>query len=183
VCRNGPDIQKYLRSTHGFGFLTSARSMRVPGTWPACLRANGTRLPVRLMLWLMGVWERSPAGISIANRNAGLLEDFRRALPDFRCRQCGLSLLRTTYEVDAQLGGRRIGSRPEELAETGCACCSICSEPYGAGPPMGDRHPEYFIREVWKMSGKIPHPFLRSEGRSLLAAETHTSQPGHMCCN
>jgi hypothetical protein len=35
-------------------------------------------------VWLMGVWERSPAGISIANRNAGLLEDFRRALPDFQ---------------------------------------------------------------------------------------------------
>ena len=25
-------------------------------------------------VWLMGVWERSPAGIAIANRNAGLLE-------------------------------------------------------------------------------------------------------------
>ena len=35
-------------------------------------------------VWLMGVWERSPAGIAIANRNTGLLEDFRRALPDFR---------------------------------------------------------------------------------------------------
>src|ERR1700723_1605151 len=32
-------------------------------------------------VWLMGVWERSPAGIAIANRNPGLLEDFRRALP------------------------------------------------------------------------------------------------------
>ena len=35
-------------------------------------------------IWLMGVWERSPAGIAISNKNAGLLEDFRRALPDFR---------------------------------------------------------------------------------------------------
>jgi hypothetical protein len=35
-------------------------------------------------VWLMGVWERSPAGIAIANRNEGLLADFRRALPDFR---------------------------------------------------------------------------------------------------
>ena len=35
-------------------------------------------------VWLMGVWERSPAGIPIANRNEGLLSDFRRALPDFR---------------------------------------------------------------------------------------------------
>src|SRR5215831_8427045 len=35
-------------------------------------------------VWLMGVWERSPAGVAIANQNQGLLEDFRRALPDFQ---------------------------------------------------------------------------------------------------
>ena len=36
------------------------------------------------VVWLMGVWERSPAGIAIANRNEGLLAEFRRVLPDFR---------------------------------------------------------------------------------------------------
>ncbi len=35
-------------------------------------------------VWLMGVWERSPAGIAIALENDGLTESFRRALPDFR---------------------------------------------------------------------------------------------------
>src|SRR5664280_3432769 len=35
-------------------------------------------------VWLMGIWERSPAGIAITNRNITLLNDFRRALPDFR---------------------------------------------------------------------------------------------------
>src|ERR1700751_5374944 len=35
-------------------------------------------------VWLMGVWERSPAGISIANQNKNLLDDFRWAIPDFR---------------------------------------------------------------------------------------------------
>jgi hypothetical protein len=34
-------------------------------------------------VWFMGVWERSPAGIAIANQNRGLLDEFRRALPDF----------------------------------------------------------------------------------------------------
>ena len=34
-------------------------------------------------VWLMGVWERSPAGIAIANKNENLLADFRRALPGF----------------------------------------------------------------------------------------------------
>jgi hypothetical protein len=31
-------------------------------------------------VWLMGAWERSPAGIRIANANAGLQADFRNAL-------------------------------------------------------------------------------------------------------
>ncbi len=34
-------------------------------------------------VWLMGVWERSPEGIRIANENAGLQADFRNALPDY----------------------------------------------------------------------------------------------------
>ena len=32
-------------------------------------------------VWFMGIWERSPAGIAIANKNSGLLDDFRRAWP------------------------------------------------------------------------------------------------------
>src|SRR5438067_13918982 len=35
-------------------------------------------------VWLMGVWERSPAGLAITSQDSGLLDDFRRALPDFR---------------------------------------------------------------------------------------------------
>src|SRR4051794_21236621 len=33
-------------------------------------------------VWLMGVWERSPAGIAIALGNDGLVRSFRDALPD-----------------------------------------------------------------------------------------------------
>ena len=32
-------------------------------------------------VWLMGVWERSQAGIAMSMKNEGLLTDFRRALP------------------------------------------------------------------------------------------------------
>src|SRR5260370_42508267 len=34
-------------------------------------------------VWLMGVWERSPEGIRIANENADLQADFRRVLLDY----------------------------------------------------------------------------------------------------
>ena len=35
-------------------------------------------------VWLMGVWERSPAGLELTNANAGLQASFREALPDLR---------------------------------------------------------------------------------------------------
>src|SRR5262249_31701109 len=62
-------------------------------------------------VWLMGVWERSPAGIAIANQNHGLLDDFRRALPDFRPEDnAGSPYCVRRYVVDHHLGG------PEGLA-------------------------------------------------------------------
>ena len=62
-------------------------------------------------VWLMGVWERSPTGIAIANRNQNLLNDFKRALPDFRQQDnVGSPYCVRRYVVDGQLGG------PEGLA-------------------------------------------------------------------
>src|SRR5215472_16778237 len=58
-------------------------------------------------IWFMGVWERSPAGIAIANRNKGLLDDFRRVLPDLRPEDnVGSPYCVRRYEVDKHLGGR-----------------------------------------------------------------------------
>ena len=56
-------------------------------------------------VWLMGVWERSPAGIAVSMKNESLLADFRRALPDFSQGQCRLAVLRAALCVDPHLGG------------------------------------------------------------------------------
>src|SRR5271156_6245163 len=57
-------------------------------------------------VWLMGVWERSPAGIAIANQNMNLLADFRRVLPDFKPDDnVGSAYCIRRYVVDAHLGG------------------------------------------------------------------------------
>src|SRR5262245_1838245 len=59
-------------------------------------------------VWLMGVWERSPAGIAIANRNPGLHSDFRRALHDFqRSDNVGSPYCVRRYSGDPHLGGPR----------------------------------------------------------------------------
>jgi hypothetical protein len=62
-------------------------------------------------VWLMGVWERSPAGEAIANQHGNSLGDFRRTLPDFRFEDnVGSPYCVRRYVVDKHLGG------PEGLA-------------------------------------------------------------------
>ncbi|MCU0575151.1 MAG: hypothetical protein MUC41_19515, partial [Syntrophobacteraceae bacterium] len=72
-------------------------------------------------VWLMGVWERSPAGIEISMRNKGLLEDFRRALPDFSAADnVGSPYCVRRYVVDDHLGGPPgLATAREKLAERG----------------------------------------------------------------
>src|SRR4029077_14468350 len=72
-------------------------------------------------VWLMGVWERSPAGIAIANRNQNLLDDFKRALPDFRQQDnVGSPYCVRRYVVDGHLGGREgLAVARQELTKRG----------------------------------------------------------------
>src|SRR6201997_5443359 len=57
-------------------------------------------------VWFMGVWERSPAGIAIANQNKNLLDEFRAALPDFKQEDnVGSPYSIRRYVVDQHLGG------------------------------------------------------------------------------
>ncbi|MDT7815649.1 MAG: hypothetical protein QOJ42_5565 [Acidobacteriaceae bacterium] len=72
-------------------------------------------------VWFMGVWERSPAGIAIANQNVNLLADFRRALPGFTPEDnVGSPYCIRRYVVDAHLGGDEgLAVARRELAKRG----------------------------------------------------------------
>ncbi len=100
-------------------------------------------------VWLMGVWERSPAGIAIANRNQSLLADFRRALPDFRLQDnVGSPYCVHRYVVDAHLGGSAgLARAREQLAKRGMRLV-LDFVPNHVAPdhPWVTEHPEYFIR-------------------------------------
>ena len=57
-------------------------------------------------VWLMGVWERSPAGRAQAQADAGLRASFRQALPDLRDEDVtGSPYSVRRYTVDAAFGG------------------------------------------------------------------------------
>jgi hypothetical protein len=100
-------------------------------------------------VWLMGVWERSPAGIAIANQNRSLLNDFRRALPDFRLEDnVGSPYCVRRYTVDPRLGGTQgLAIARRELSRRGMNLI-LDFVPNHVAPdhPWVTEHPEYFIQ-------------------------------------
>ena len=99
-------------------------------------------------VWLMGVWERSPAGIEIALRNDGLVESFRRALPDFGASDVvGSPYCIRDYTVAAELGGTDgLAAAREALARRGLRLL-LDFVPNHVAPDHAwtAAHPEYFV--------------------------------------
>jgi hypothetical protein len=118
-------------------------------------------------VWLMGVWERSPAGIAIANRDNNLLENFRRALPDFRSSDnVGSPYCVRRYVVDQRFGGPKgLGIAREELARRGMNLV-LDFVPNHVAPdhPWVTEHPEYFIRGNVDDARRDPASFIDMEG-------------------
>jgi hypothetical protein len=118
-------------------------------------------------IWFMGVWRRSPAGIAISMRNSGLLEDFRRALPDFSEEDnVGSPYCVKDYTADEHLGG------PEGLAMARKALAArgirliLDFVPNHVAPDhhwVRD-HPEYFIRGDKKDLEKSPGSYILAAG-------------------
>jgi len=122
-------------------------------------------------VWFMGVWERSPAGIAVSMGNHGLLDDFRRALPDFSAADnVGSPYCVRNYVVDPHLGGPEgLAIARKELAKRGLRLV-LDFVPNHVAPdhPWAKDHPEYFIQGTPEDALREPAAFL-SVGRHIFA--------------
>ncbi|NJC88866.1 MAG: alpha-amylase [Desulfuromonas sp.] len=121
-------------------------------------------------VWLMGVWERSPAGIRIAMGNEGLLADFRRALHDFTAADnVGSPYCVRNYAVDPHLGGSEgLATARRELARRGLRLI-LDFVPNHMAPdhPWVIEHPDYFIRGSTDDLARDPAAFFETAGQVI----------------
>lgn len=131
-------------------------------------------------VWLMGVWERSPAGIAVSMRNEGLVSEFRRALPDFHdLDNVGSAYCVRRYEVDEHLGGRQGLARARaKLAERGMRLL-LDFIPNHVAPdhPWVSEHREYFVQgSPWEAQAQ-PRAFIEVDGGIFACGRDPNSDP------
>ena len=121
-------------------------------------------------VWLMGVWERSPAGTAIALRNESLRGDFERALPGFTAADVvGSPYCIRDYTVAERLGGPDgLATARGALAERGLGLI-LDFVPNHVAPdhPWTEAHPEYFVEGGAEDLGRDPASFVRVGERVL----------------
>ncbi len=121
-------------------------------------------LPVDAV-WLMGVWERSPAGLEIARANPELDAGNRAALPDLRDEDViGSPYCVRDYSVDARFGGPdALAHAREQLAARGLGMI-LDYVPNHVAPdhPWLAERPECFLAGTAEELAAHPEAFVRT---------------------
>jgi len=114
-------------------------------------------------VWLMGVWQRSPAGVRLALDSPEQMAAFRTALPDLRQADViGSAYCIASYEVDPRFGGRDgLAAARAGLADQG-ARLLVDFVPNHVAPdhPWLTEHPEYFVPGTREDLARDPEAFL-----------------------
>lgn len=121
-------------------------------------------------VWLMGVWQRSAAGIAIALADDPLVQTFQETLPDYMPDDVvGSPYCIRDYRVDDHLGG------PEGLAQARAALAArgvalildFVPNHVAADHAWTTDHPEYFVGGGSDDLAAEPESFIEVSGRVL----------------
>ncbi|MCI3270537.1 alpha-amylase family glycosyl hydrolase [Streptomyces cylindrosporus] len=119
-------------------------------------------------VWLMGVWERSPAGLRIALRDESLLASFRAALPDLtEADITGSAYCVRDYTVAKNLGGPAgLAEARAQLAARGMKLI-LDYVPNHIAPdhPWLTDRPDCLIRGTAENLARTPGAFVETGGR------------------
>ena len=128
-------------------------------------------LPGAEAVWLMGVWERSPAGTAIAAGNPDIDAGCRAALPDYTADDfIGSPYCIRGYRVDERFGGNDgLAYAREALRRRGLKLM-LDFVPNHVAPdhPWTVEHPEYFVRGTPEEAASSPEAWV-TVGESVLA--------------
>jgi hypothetical protein len=123
------------------------------------------------VVWLMGVWARSPAGTEISRDDPGLNRGYRAILPDFsETDVSGSPYCIYSYAVEPHLGGRKaLAIARRELASRGMGLL-LDFVPNHVAPdhPWVTEHPEYFVRGEAESLSADSKAFFQA-GKSIIA--------------
>ena len=121
-------------------------------------------------VWLMGVWERSPAGVRIARTHPDLQAEYHRALPDFTPEDVvGSPYAVHRYSAAPELGGPEgLQAARQALAARGMRLVlDFVPNHVAVDHPWVYQHPEYFIQGTYADLAAQPGAFFEANGRVI----------------
>lgn len=123
-------------------------------------------------VWLMGVWERSPAGRKISLSTPAIVEECQRTLPDFTPEDVsGSPYCIHRYVVDERLGGEvGLAAARKALAERKLLLL-LDFVPNHVAPdhPWVTEHSDYFVQGTKDDLARDPASFLLATDAAVLA--------------